>query len=329
MRLFQYLDQASIRRVGVTLPDSPVAQEIRDCHSVRELALESHRLGRSLRDSVEAHGIGEPLDLPALLETSRVLLPLDHPDPAHGVVAITGLTHHASAVSRAAMHAAERPDETDTIRMFRKGMLGGRPPSGTVGAQPEWAYKGDGSWPVAPGAPLVLPSYGCHGGEEAEVAALYVIADDGTVLRVGYALGNEFSDHVMEKENYLYLGHSKLRQCSYGPELFVGDLPGHVDGRVSILREDEPIWSAMWTSGADNMCHSLENLEYHHFKYIGFRRPGDIHVYFLGASALSFGEGMAPRAGDEFVISAPQFGQPLRNRLVADTAVSKPAVKPL
>ena len=38
-------------------------------------------------------------------------------------------------------------------------------------------------------------------------------------------LSNEFSDHVMERQNYLYLAHSKLRSCSFGPELLVGDLP--------------------------------------------------------------------------------------------------------
>jgi hypothetical protein len=29
--------------------------------------------------------------------------------------------------------------------------------------------------------------------------------------RVGFALGNEFSDHTLEKKNYLYLAHSKGR----------------------------------------------------------------------------------------------------------------------
>jgi hypothetical protein len=36
------------------------------------------------------------------------------------------------------------------------------------------------------------------------------------------------------------------------------------------------------------MCHSLANLEDHHFKFPQHRRPGDIHVHFLGTSKLSF-----------------------------------------
>ena len=55
-----------------------------------------------------------------------------------------------------------------------------------------------------------------------------MISDDGVPFRVGYALGNEFSDHIMERQNYLYLAHSKLRNCSFGPELLIGDLPGNV-----------------------------------------------------------------------------------------------------
>ena len=43
------------------------------------------------------------------------------------------------------------------------------------------------------------------------MAGIYVIGDDGTPFRVGFALANEFSDHVTERINYLYLAHSKLR----------------------------------------------------------------------------------------------------------------------
>src|SRR5699024_1413550 len=141
---------------------------------------------------------------------------------------------------------------------------------GEVGAQPEWFYKGDGSIVVRPGADLPLPNFAEDGGEEPEIAGLYVIGPDSKPYRIGFAIGNEFSDHIVERQNYLYLAHSKLRFCSYGPELRTGDLPKHLVGTSRLRREGDVIWEKEFLSGEDNMCHSLTNLEYHHFKYQQF-----------------------------------------------------------
>ncbi len=146
------------------------------------------------------------------------------------------------------------------------------------------------------------------------------IDDAGSPRRVGFALGNEFSDHTLEKKNYLYLAHSKLRQCSFGPELLVGDLPSSVTGDIRVIRGRETVWSSPFESGEDHMCHSIANLEQHHFKYDLFRRPGDVHVHFLGANGVSFGAGFRTQAGDVFEIDVPLFGKPLRNPLRVETA---------
>ena len=61
------------------------------------------------------------------------------------------------------------------------------------------------------------------------------------------------------------------------------------------------------------MCHSIDNLEYHHFKYDQFLRPGDVHVHFFGTATLSFADGVQTREGDEFEIDAVEFGMPLIN----------------
>ncbi|MFP3681422.1 FAH family protein, partial [Pseudomonas sp. SIMBA_041] len=97
---------------------------------------------------------------------------------------------------------------------------------------------------------------------------------------------------------YLYLAHSKLRSCSFGPELRVGELPRHLDGISRIRRDGQVIWEKAFLSGEDNMCHSLANLEYHHFKYAQFLRPGDVHVHDFGTAALSFADGVRTRPGD-------------------------------
>jgi hypothetical protein len=150
---------------------------------------------------------------------------------------------------------------------------------------------------------------------------LYLIGPDGAPHRLGFALGNEFSDHVTEKFNYLWLAHSKLRQCSFGPELRTGPLPGAVTGRSRVRRGNEIIFDKPFLSGEDNMSHTIANLEAHHFKYAGFRRPGDVHVHFFGTATLSFSAGVKTQQGDVFEIEADAFLFPLRNTLGAAPAV--------
>jgi hypothetical protein len=121
----------------------------------------------------------------------------------------------------------------------------------------------------------------------------------------------------MERQNYLYLAHSKLRQCCYGPELLVGELPANIAGTACLTRAGTAIWSESWLSGDDNMAHSIANLEHHHFKYREFRRPGDVHVHFFGAATGSFTKNVKAQVGDVFEIESPLFGRPLRNPLGA------------
>jgi hypothetical protein len=318
MRLIQFVDDG--RRAVAAIEDGP-PRIVRGATSVRELALEAHRARRSLADAVTAHGLAEPVDYDALVAEKRLLPPLDHAEPSRIVVALTGLTHLGSAQSRDSMHAKlQSADLSDSMKMFKLGIEGGKPAAGAIGVQPEWAYKGDGSWLVAPEQPLELPGYAEDGGEEGEIVGLYVIGDRGEVLRVGYALGNEYSDHVMERGNYLWLAHSKLRQSSFGPELLLGELPQEVTGTVRIVRDGAELWRGELLSGDANMCHSIANLEQHHFKYANFRRPGDVHVYYFGASGLSVSAGVSAKPGDVFEVSCALFGRPLRNPLVAGKA---------
>ena len=207
--------------------------------SVYDLALAAIAAGRDLAAEVAARGLGEAVDLVQAAADGLLDLPLTHPDPAHLHLTGTGLTHLGSASARDAMHAKLEGAETltDSMKMFRMGLEGGRPARGDVGAQPEWFYKGTGFAAVAPGATLTAPGFAEDGGEEPELAGLYIVGPDGTVHRIGWALGNEFSDHITERVNYLWLAHSKLRVASYGPEILVGDLPADVRGTSRIRRD--------------------------------------------------------------------------------------------
>lgn len=321
MRLVQFLTLKGKRRVGLVVDENSL-HVVKKTDSVRDLALQAARTGLSLGKLVKDRLDDRLVDYAAIIAEERLLSPLDHPDPAHTFVTGTGLDHLGSAQARDAMHAklaaeaaANAESLTDSMRMFQLGLEGGKPAPGQVGVQPEWFYKGDGSVVAPPGDDLLSPPWALDGGEEPELVGLYVIGDEGQVLRVGFALGNEFSDHVLERQNYLYLAHSKLRACSFGPELLVGPPPPAIEGTSRILRAGQELWSAPFLTGEANMTHTLANIEHHHFKYPLFRRPGDVHCHYFGTATLSFAAGIATQDGDIFEISAPGFGRPLRNRL--------------
>ncbi|GEN26659.1 hypothetical protein HVA01_03050 [Halovibrio variabilis] len=316
MRLIQYLDQ---RRLRVALVESADAvRPITIDGGTYALAQAAINTGESLEDAITSRLEDRLIDYQELVDERRLLPPLTHPDPAHCLVTGTGLTHLGSADTRSAMHAKTQVAETeltDSMRMFKLGVEGGKPAADSVGAQPEWFYKGDGDCIVAPEAEMPSPAFAEDAGEEPELAGLYVVASDGTPWRIGYAIGNEFSDHVTERFNYLWLAHSKLRACSVGPELLVGSLPAHLEGTSRIVRDGQTLWEKPFLTGEANMAHSIANLEYHHFKYPGFRRPGDVHVHFFGTATLSFADGIKVREGDRFEITLGDFGRPLRNTL--------------
>ena len=325
-RLVQFQTPDGARAVAA-LGNDTHGQVIQGVTTTYELARKAIAAKLSLQAMTEKLGLGDSVDIRSLLAEGRVLAPLDHADPAHCVVTGTGLTHLGSAEGRNAMHKKLEggADElTDSMKMFKHGLETGKPAPGQTGFQPEWFYKGDGSSIVAPNAAFASPAFAQDGGEEPEIVGLYIIGDDGAPYRIGFALGNEFSDHVTEKFNYLWLAHSKLRQCSFGPDLLTGELPAAVTGRSKVIRGNEVLFDKPFLSGETNMSHTIANLEAHHFKYPGFRRPGDVHVHFFGTATLSFSAGVTTKEGDVFEIEADAFLFPLRNALgIAPAADAK------
>ncbi|MEE8363185.1 MAG: AraD1 family protein [Dehalococcoidia bacterium] len=253
--------------------------------------------------------------------------PVDHADSHRVVVSGTGLTHTGSTQAHDAMHAeedAEPSDEpvTDSAKMFQMGLDGGRPAPGERGTSPEWFYKGNGTILRGPGEGLDLPSFALDGGEEPEIAGLYIIDRNGTPRRLGFTLGNEWADHETERINDLYLAPSKLRAASIGPELVTDFEFDEIELECSITRNDETVYeSGVMYSGQNYMSHTLANCEDHHFKYPLHRTPGDVHVHYFGTTKLSYMTRdwkFAP--GYEITISSPGFSAPLRNPVVASDA---------
>ena len=261
------------------------------------------------------------LNAPPAGDRPYLIVPIDHPEPSRALVTGTGLTHLGSMQSRDQMHGgtqAEQP-QTDSAKMFAMGLKGGRPADNQRGVSPEWFYKGSGLNLRGPNATLEIPAYALDGGEEPEIVGCYIVDPSGRPRRIGFVLGNEWSDHATEKINYLYLAPSKLRECSIGPSLQVGDYFEDIPLRCTVSRNGKQIYdSGEMRSGEKNICHSLKNMEDHHFKYAQHRHPGDIHLHFFGTSKLSFGSrDWSYEPGDEIRIEASGFCEPLVNTVAA------------
>lgn len=313
-RLVQ-IKKGTVRRVA--LVEERHLRVLDGCTSVYELATSAIQADSKLSDLAKRRLTTERLDYDLIYSGRsewRLLTPIDHPDePARCNLSGTGLTHLGSARDRQSMHAVDDNQMTDSMKMFHWGKEGGRPAPGQIGVPPEWFYKGTGMMLRAHGQSLDIPCYAEDGGEEAEIAGIYVIGPDGVPYRVGMAGGNEFSDHRFEKKNYLNLAGSKLRTCALGPELVVDPEFSSVSVRVNIDRQGSVLWSGTFRTGESEMCHSLRNLEHHHFKFDAHRRPGDVHVHFLGTDCLSFGAGICLQNGDVVEVAFEGFGRPLRN----------------
>jgi hypothetical protein len=325
MNIVQYINDRGKRCVGVVAGDG--LHVVKGVNSTVQLAQRALRDKKKLAALAKELSSERPESYEAALKEKRIMPPVTHDDPAHCIITGTGLTHLGSASARDSMHKKLDGVEvalTDSLKMFKMGLEGGRPQKGEAGVQPEWFYKGDGRWLVPPGGALPKPSFALDGGEEPEVVGLYLIDDKGKPVRLGFALGNEYSDHVTERQNYLFLAHSKLRHCAVGPEMITGALPSHIEGKSRIWRGKDVIWEKPFLTGEGNMSHTLENLEYHHFKYDAFRVPGDVHIHFFGTATLSIADGISPQNGDVFEIEADPFGAPLRNALKD----MKPGFKP-
>lgn len=330
MRVMQFMIPQQGRRLGILHEESvfdltaahPDIQHVygayqlaqqRQC-SFNDFLSELLKTAKPLAITYEQLHAGTPHDA-----APHLLPPVDHPDPYHLLITGTGLTHTGSMQSRDQMHSQDQTEPaeplTDSARMFAMGVEGGKPADGSRGVAPEWFYKGNGTMLRGHHDTIDIPEFALDGGEEPELVGCYIIDEEGIPRRLGFALGNEWSDHETENINYLYLAPSKLRTCAIGPELNTDFDFSALSLSCIIKRNDEEIYeSGELKTGEQFMCHSLANCEDHHFKYPQHRRPGDVHLHYFGAMALSYSKrDWKFQSGDEITISAPGFSASLTN----------------
>ncbi len=324
MRLIQFHKPGLGKRLGLVEDNSvfDLTGVNTDLDSVYNVFMSAQEENKAIEEYISNFKIpkGRELNYNELLEqlpgSSKgwILPPIHHPDPAHCIIAGTGLTHLGSTAQRDKMHKADDANKTDSQKMFEMGLEGGKPEAGIRGVQPEWFYKGTGSMLRGHNDFLDIPSFTQDGGEEPEIVGCYIIGMDGIPYRVGFATANEWSDHQMERVNYLWLAPSKLRTCSVGPELVTDQPFKDIRGVCKIYRGDDMIYnSGELLTGEDNMSHTLANLEDHYFKYPQFRIPGDVHIHFFGTMKLSFGTREPFQDGDKMEINFYDMGGTLVN----------------
>jgi len=163
MNLIQLRTKSGERRVGVA-GQGDALKLLSAFDTTYDLAQAAIASRKSIAELVAADDGAGTESYDAVIAEARLLPPLDHPDPAHCIVTGTGLTHLGSADARDQMHKTlgEAEKLTDSMKMFRDGLTGGKPAGGETGAkpgvQPEWFYKGDGSIVVAGEQPVISGS---------------------------------------------------------------------------------------------------------------------------------------------------------------------------
>lgn len=323
LRLIQFTENG--KRHVAAVGDDGTAERIEGASSTYELAQAAIAKGTSLDALVKSRPKGAKVDIAAALKEGRVLAPIDHPNVANLHLTGTGLTHLGSAEGRDKMHKAAASTEkpTNSMRMFLMGVEGGKPKPGEEGAQPEWFYKGNGAFVTAPEAPLVSPPFAKDGGEEPEIAAIYVIGPDGTPYRLGFALGNEFRPHHRARQLSVAGTHIPELQARFHRTRTV--LPArcrscrrHVQDRA---RRQGDLAKALPVRRG-RPCPTPSPISNTTISNQAFRHPGDVHVHFFGTATLSFSDGIATKEGDVFEIEAKPFAYALRNTLANAPAQS-------
>jgi len=290
------------RRVAVA--DGDALHLLGAYRSAYEFAIAAIETGVKLRDLLSTDLTGIALDYAAIhsLASEWTFLPaFDNPqEPSRCQVSGCGRTYGA----------AHNPQDADS-------------------PGPSWFYKGPGTVLRAHGHALEIPPFPSQGGEEAELAAVYVIDKNGVPRRIGFAQGNEFADPALAKRDPGAFSHAKLRTCSLGPELVLDADITDVSGRVEIERAGSVLWSKEFRAGESHMNYSLARVEQNLFRYPAHRRPGDAYVHYLGAAVPPFEDGSALEDGDAVLISFEGFGKPLRNPITRQQPDAQVSVLPL
>lgn len=257
------------------------------------------------------------LDIVDMASPAFTFKAISHHHPMSTWVGGTGLTHKNRAAIRKHMEGRDARNEalSDSEKIYMAGVHDGKKQLSKEGARPEWFFKGHAEQIVTSGEVLPIPSHDIGGGEEAELVGVYYIDEHKHAHRLGFCLGNEFSDHTLERENHFYISQCKLRSFAVGSELMIGELPLSVQLTSSIYRDEKLFWHAEIATGQENMIHSYDNIESHVFRHAQFMMPDTLYYHFMGTSYISYIDGITMEDKDIVKIESECFKFPLINQI--------------
>ena len=279
MRLVQFRDQEGRRAVAVSHAGGH--RRLEEIETVYELVLAALESGASLAKTAAGFQSAQVIDVEAALREGRLLPPIEHPVPT---------------------------------RCWVTGSEGARSPSGGGESPPSWFFRGSGSTLVAAEKPLAMPGFAPGGAPEAQVAGLFVIADDGVPCQVGWCLAHPVVDQALARSGGA--GHARLRATAIGPELLLGELPAALPAKAAVVRAGKVLAETWLDLGRAGMARSHADLIRDHFRYGMHRRPGDVHIHCFGSGS---GHAAAAPGNDPeqlFELTCAAFGLPLRNPVV-------------
>lgn len=194
------------------------------------------------------------------------------PDPRQGMVCGFGLTHQSKV--------AEQPAQDERPAFFIKGFANTLKRSGDV-------------LRMSPGALSAC--------EEAEVVALFLVAENGQPDYIGYTFGNDLTDIALAKSRRNYLAYAKLQPSAISHQFFQQPLPQLVQGRTSIYRAGDLHWEQRFSTGLSCLCYQASDLFETLWQHPPLRLPGTLIYLYMGADRNSADAGIQLSHGDTVV----------------------------
>jgi hypothetical protein len=174
-----------------------------------------------------------------------------------------------------------------------------------------WQYQGSGDCLCGHGEPMAIPAVpvALH---LPELAAAYVIGEEGVPRRLGVAVGIRGPRH-----------------CCLGPELIADAEFPCIQGSAALIRAGREIWSRGFSRGQAPLPLALAAVESRHFERASHRRRGDAHVHFFGAKLFGNEPHPLVEDSDEAAVELHGFGRGLRTRLLVEKPLIPVATLPL
>lgn len=179
----------------------------------------------------------------------------------------------------------------------------------------EWSYLGLGTSLRGHGDPVAIPDGQPMRHPIGDLAALYVIAPDGTPRRVGVTAGNPFRRAGFP-----------IRSNVLGPELILDATPANVEGSAAVYRGGARIWTQEYSSDGVPLLYALAALEPDHFRYSDHHRPGDAHIHFVGSRLFGDLADAPLEHGDTCEVAWSGLGKPLFYTIEKDYAEGRQLV---